>query len=146
MKLVILFLFLISLSGGVMAQTKKVNFKNAGEVRDPFKRKRFKRQREKRKFGGTAFNNLPTIDGIPIDQIQIIGVLLGQTRRALAKVLDASGKESKDTFTLKEGMNLGLNNAEIKAILPGGIVLVEKIRNVYDEDEYLETILPVSIE
>ena len=47
---------------------------------------------------------------------------------------------------MREGMKLGLNNAEIKAILPGGIVLVEKIRNVYDEDEYLETILPVSIE
>jgi hypothetical protein len=35
---------------------------------------------------------------------------------------------------------------DVKAILPGGIILVEKIRNVYDQDEYLETVLPVSSE
>ena len=48
------------------------------------------------------------------------------------------------SFILKEGMSLGKNKAELKAILPGGIVLVEKFKNVYDQDEYLETIIPVS--
>jgi type IV pilus assembly protein PilP len=40
-------------------------------------------------------------------------------------------------------MVLGNNNAEIRAILPGGVVLVEKLINVYDQEEYLETILPL---
>ena len=43
-------------------------------------------------------------------------------------------------------MRLGRDNAEIKAILPGGIVVVEKIRNVYNQEEYLETIIPISTE
>ena len=47
-------------------------------------------------------------------------------------------------YYIKEGMRIGTNSAEVKAILPGGIVLVEKIRNVYDLDEYLETVIPVS--
>ena len=55
-------------------------------------------------------------------------------------------KNGKDTYLLKEGMRLGLDNAEIKAILPGGIVVVEKIRNVYNQEEYLETIIPISSE
>ena len=49
-----------------------------------------------------------------------------------------------NVYYIKEGMKLGENGAEVKAILPGGIVLVEKIRNVYDQDEYLETVIPVS--
>ena len=53
-------------------------------------------------------------------------------------------KGSKDTFIIKEGMSLGLDNAIVKAIMPGGVVLVEKIKNVYDQFEYLETLLPIS--
>jgi type IV pilus assembly protein PilP len=65
--------------------------------------------------------------------------MIGKERRALAKVAGGT-----DTFIIKEGMKLGQNGAEVKAILPGGIVLVEKIVNVYDQEEYLETVLPVS--
>ena len=43
-------------------------------------------------------------------------------------------------------MVIGENNAVIKAILPGGVVLVEKIKNVYEQDEYLETILTITPE
>jgi hypothetical protein len=41
-------------------------------------------------------------------------------------------------------MKLGPNNADIKAILPGGIILVEKVTNIYGEDEFLETVIPIS--
>lgn len=70
-----------------------------------------------------------------------MGVLIGPERRAMARVSGA-----KDSFIIKEGMHIGPNQAEVKAILPGGVILVEKIRNVYDQDEYLETVLPVSSE
>ena len=45
---------------------------------------------------------------------------------------------------LKEGMKIGEDGAELKAILPGGIILVEKIVNVYGQEEYLETVIPIS--
>jgi type IV pilus assembly protein PilP len=55
------------------------------------------------------------------------------------------GKEDqKKIIIMKEGMKIGPDNAELKAILPGGIVLVEKIVNVYGEDEFLETVIPIS--
>jgi type IV pilus assembly protein PilP len=43
-------------------------------------------------------------------------------------------------------MKLGENQAELKAILPGGIVVVEKLKDVYDKDEFIETLIPVSPE
>jgi hypothetical protein len=41
-------------------------------------------------------------------------------------------------------MKLGANKATLRAILPGGLVLVEKNTNIYGEDEYLETVIPLS--
>ena len=41
-------------------------------------------------------------------------------------------------------MTLGSNEAEIKAILPGGLILAEKVVNIYGETEYLETVIPIS--
>lgn len=125
---------------------QKTYIKNPFELRDPFRRP-IKTQGKKRKkrFGGfvdgNVFSNLPSIDGVPLEQIRIVGVLLGKQRRAMAKV---SG--SDEIYMLKEGMLLGVDRAEIKAILPGGLVLAEKIRNVYDQDEYLETIIPIQPE
>ena len=52
--------------------------------------------------------------------------------------------EKGATHTVKEGMTLGPNDAEIKAILPGGIILAEKVVNIYGETEYLETVIPIS--
>lgn len=140
-----------------MSNAKKLNPKfikkdsteidNPFELRDPFVRK----IKRKRSIGPTSpetssnFSNVPSIDNVSLDRIMIVGVLTGERRRAIARVTDENGKlNEKDVFFLKEGMKLGENKAEIKAILPGGIVLVEKIRNVYDQDEYLETIIPVS--
>lgn len=111
-------------------------------LRDPFKRPV---QKEEKKvvlkeglMQNGVFTNLPTIEGVPLKAIKIVGVLIGPERRAMAKM------EKGEIVILKEGMKLGEENAEIKAILPGGIVLVEKIINVYGHEEYLETIIPIS--
>ena len=123
----------------------KTKIKNPFNLRDPFKRKRLSLRVKKGKYSaflkGNFFSNLPSIENVPLNDIRIVGILLGKKRRAMAKI-----KNGKDTYLLKEGMRLGLDNAEIKAILPGGIVVVEKIRNVYNQEEYLETIIPISSE
>lgn len=134
---------------------------NPFDMRDPFKRNLPKRSRLKKNMGNRFFNgqmytNIDSIEGIPLEQIRVVGVLLGNNRRAIVKIVDPemearleadpSADVTRDarTFVVKEGMKLGVDGAEVRAILPGGIVLVEKIRNVYDQDEYLETIIPVS--
>jgi len=126
---------------------QKTIIKNPFKLRDPFKRPlRRGVRKSKKRFGGTirgnTFSNVASIEGIAIDKIKIVGVLLGENRRAIAKIDGNTGT----TYVLKEGMKIGEDDAELKAILPGGIVLVEKIRNVYDQDEFLETIIPISEE
>lgn len=64
----------------------------------------------------------------------------------MAKIDQGKGGASSDIYILKEGMKVGVDDAEVKAILPGGIVVVEKIVNVYDQQEYIETVIPVSAE
>lgn len=126
--------------------------KNPLDLRDPFKKKRRKLKKRKKNYGGYLtdgqYSNLPSIQSYPINQIRIVGVLLGKNRRAIAKISKggAEGGVSTESYMIREGMKIGENNAEVKAIVPGGIVLVEKIRNVYDQDEYIETIIPVSSE
>ena len=126
-----------------------IKIKDPLELRDPFKRERRRGLRQGRQTGrmmvNNNFNNLPSIESISLDEIRIVGVLLGEKRRAIARIIDADGNNSsQDTYIIKEGMRLGLNKAEVKAILPGGVVLVEKIRNVYDQDEYIETVIPIT--
>ena len=123
----------------------KTFVKNPLDLRDPFKRKVSKKKaQQKRAYdNGIYSNQADSIENKPIEAIRIIGVVVGKERRAMAKV--ANGKAlGAEVYFLKEGMKIGPNGAEVKAILPGGVVLVEKIRNVYDQDEYLETVLPVS--
>ena len=127
----------------------KTYVKNPMDLRDPFKRKINKkkgaRANVKSQESGIYSNQPDRIEDKPIESIRIIGVMIGKERRAMAKI--SSGKAlGADVYFIKEGMKIGPNDAEVKAILPGGIVLVEKIRNVYDQDEYLETVIPVSSE
>lgn len=127
-------------------------FKNKTKIVDPFKiRDPFRSQKETKNYqkeekitktGGIRngiFTNLGTIENVSLANIKIIGVIIGKDRRAIAQV-----GASKSGVILKEGMKIGEDKAEIKAILPGGIVLVEKIVNVYGQDEYLETVIPIS--
>ncbi len=85
-----------------------------------------------------VFTNIRTVGELEVGSLEISGVVIGKERRALAK------SKTGETIILKEGMLLGKDNAEIKAILPGGIILVEKIINVYGQEEYLETVIPVN--
>ena len=124
-------------------QIKGSTIKNPLELRDPFKKKRVK-ERRKRNVGRTilvdnSYSNLPNIGTVPLKSIRIVGILLGKKRVAMASV-----ERSKQVFFLREGMKIGENKSEIRAILPGGIVVVEKIRNVYDQNEYIETVIPFS--
>jgi Tfp pilus assembly protein PilP len=132
---------------------QRTNIRNIDELRDPFRRSTVRsRQRVIQTEPRTTFTrNIPTIDGVPLNLIRVVGILLGEDRRAIAKIssgVSEFGEDnlSADGFVLREGMRIGENNAEIKAILPGGIVLVEKIRNIYDQDEYLETIIPLTLQ
>lgn len=114
------------------------------DLRDPFKapltsRKKKKKSNVKKTSSGVYSNIVGIEQSIDLNKLQIIGVLVGKKRRAIVSVSDKKG-----TFVLKEGMKLGKNNATIRAIVPGGIILVEKVTNIYGEDEYLETVIPIS--
>lgn len=129
---------------------EETSIKNPLDLRDPFKRNMMKKGKGSKNLGGFLkdgkYSNIATINDFPIGQIRIVGVLLGKERRAIARISrdQNSNEMGEESYIIKEGMTLGVNNAEVKAIVPGGIVLVEKIRNVYDQDEYIETIIPVS--
>ncbi len=157
-KLFILFILCLSVntfaqdegesSGPVFNLFKsKTYVKNPLDLRDPFKRKINKKKaaqtNAKNRELGLYTNFSDTIESKPVESIRIVGVMIGKDRRAMAKVMSGQ-KLGTDVFYIKEGMKIGPNGAEVKAILPGGVVLVEKIRNVYDQDEYLETVLPLS--
>lgn len=120
----------------------KTYVKNPLDLRDPFKRKinKKKSQIKRESSDGYYTNIISSIENKPLESIRVIGVMIGADRRAMAKVQG----DKDNIYYLKEGMKVGPNGAEVKAILPGGVVLVEKIRNVYDQDEYLETVIPVS--
>lgn len=121
----------------------KTSLENPLKLRDPFKppTRRSSRDRGGRKGGGAngVYSNIPRIGDIDMKNLVVIGVIMGKERHAIAKV---TGKEG--VFKLTEGMRLGADNAELKAIHPGGIILVEKLVNVYGEEEYLETVIPIS--
>ena len=163
MNLITLLLFMFSV--GAMAApakkldalfTNKTKIENPFELRDPFKAPTSKVESGKQKKGGFyvsgkgQYSNIGDValDQINVGDIRLVGVLIGKERRALVTTSKARDGDAKDpsarVIILKEGMKIGPDAAELKAILPGGIVLVEKIVNVYGEEEYLETVIPIS--
>ncbi|MEA9354658.1 pilus assembly protein PilP [Bacteriovorax sp. PP10] len=130
----------------------KTYVKNPLDLRDPFKRKINKKKslsqaKAQNHLDGIYSNVNTSLENKPLESLRVTGVVLGAERRAIVKVIGVtteSGEKDNNIYYLKEGMHVGENGAEVKAILPGGVVLVEKIRNVYDQDEYLETVIPVS--
>lgn len=159
-------MFCLIFSSSPMAQAENSAYKlfnsttyvkNPLDLRDPFKRKVNRSKKAKAKLEGFAtgvYSNVHnSLGNVNIEDIKVVGIIIGPERRAIVKISsatnsDPSGGEvtSSDVIYVKEGMRVGFEDAEIKAILPGGIVIVEKIRNVYDQDEYLETVIPVSDE
>lgn len=125
----------------------KTKIDNPFELRDPFKapstRVEGQNKRGGKMFsvGDGQYSNIASTDiaSTPLHSIRVVGVLIGKERRALTQV-----EGQKGIVVLKEGMHIGPDKAELKAILPGGIVLVEKIVNVYGQEEYLETVIPIS--
>lgn len=126
----------------------KTYVKNPMDLRDPFKRRTNKKktqQKARNIIDGVYTNTNTSVESKPIESLRVVGVMIGAERRAMVRVAgEGNEKNPGEIYYIKEGMKLGSNGAEVKAILPGGVVLVEKIRNVYDQDEYLETVIPVS--
>lgn len=149
----IIIIILVSIRANA-AQTKieeifkqKSTIQDPMGMRDPFLAPGFKVQKESRvvgKVGKGLYSNIPSIGEVKLEELQIIGVVIGPNRRAFAKLKSAGAGGGDTTYVLTEGMKLGQNKAVLKAILPGGLVLVEKSTNIYGEDEYLETVIPIS--
>ena len=122
----------------------KTEIKNPFNIRDPFQRPRFKSAANKSQINRSS-GILDTTEyyskPFDINKINVVGVLIGNKRRAMVKV---SGEEGDKVYTYKEGDILGDKGPEIKAILPGGIILVEQINNAYGQSEYIETVIPIS--
>ena len=121
--------------------------KDPHSLRDPFKspyhrqieaKEEKKGDKAKFRIENGVFTDKPDISKVSVDQIEIVGVLVGKDRRAMARVAG----EKNINYILREGMSIG-DKSEIKAILPGGVVVVEKFINVYGQEEFLESILPV---
>jgi len=126
---------------------QKTKIQNPLELRDPFKAPAFKgdgsgNKKSYKKDSKTFYTNITekSLDNLNVLELKVIGVLIGKERRVLVNANEAS----KEVIILKEGMKIGTDQAELKAILPGGIILVEKIINAYGQEEYLETVIPIS--
>jgi Tfp pilus assembly protein PilP len=116
----------------------KTRIQNPFELRDPFKTPLIKGKTKvsaKENYTRSVEDDLATMS---LQEIKVVGVLIGKERRAVLQV------EKGPIVLVKEGMKIGPDQVELKAILPGGIILVEKIVNVYGQEEYLETVVPIS--
>jgi len=164
-----LFLFTILFTlGAVAAPTQKnsldeffkdkTRIENPLELRDPFKSPQAKgtqRRQGGNRFrrGEAAYSNIAqdNLRDWNIYEIRVVGVMIGKERRAMITKGGESGPgpspvsgSGTKVVVIKEGSVIGPDNAEVKAILPGGIILVERIINVYGQEEYLETVVPIS--
>lgn len=120
----------------------KTSIEKPFELRDPFLAPRVKRSKDSgiaSQISSTVYDDSPSVEDAKLKDLVVTGVIIGKTRRAFANV-----KGIDRVVVLKEGMKIGENDAEIKAILPGGLILVEKTVNIYGEEEYLETIVPIT--
>lgn len=148
MKMILMLLSLITFEmnsafGNVAKIFKgQTSIENPSKLRDPFQPPQFATQgqikRAQNNSGVWDYQSRLT-EPVKIEDIVITGVLIGTNRRVVLKV-----GENKTSYTLKEGETIGPRGPEIKAILPGGIILAEKISNIYGEPEYIETVIPIS--
>jgi hypothetical protein len=123
----------------------KTKIEKPFELRDPFKAPSVRAEEKGKKKPGFFVNEKGLYSNITeetvksVADIKVVGVLIGRERRVMIE-----GATKGKVIILKEGAKIGTEEAELKAILPGGIVLVEKIINVYGQEEYLETVIPIS--
>lgn len=128
------------------------------ERRDPFKAPKLRVYKAKveGKISDGNYSNIPVLGDVKVSDIAVVGVIIGKERRAFVRLRSGSSGRgpspggnqtqtlSTNTYTVKEGQLIGENDAELKAILPGGLILVEKTTNIYGQEEYLETVIPIS--
>ena len=110
------------------------------ELRDPFQSPRFKSEKKikrQERLSGVRDEQPRLQQDVTLDQLNITGVLIGKERRVL---IDIGGQ----VYKFKEDETIGPSGPKIKAILPGGLILVEQITNIYGEAEYIETVIPIS--
>jgi type IV pilus assembly protein PilP len=122
----------------------KTKIEKPFEIRDPFKVPQVKQEDKDKKGSGFVvtdkglYTNITEQTVQSVQDIKVIGVMIGRERRAMV------AGPANSVIILKEGAKIGDEGAELKAILPGGIILVEKFVNVYGQEEYLETVIPIS--
>lgn len=118
----------------------KTKLENPLELRDPFRAPvvKFKKESKTDKANQDPEELLQSVN---INDIRIQGVLVGKERRAIVKF---NSNDKMPAVIIKEGYRIGPDRVEVKAILPGGVILVEKMINVYGQEEYLETVIPIS--
>jgi hypothetical protein len=76
---------------------------------------------------------------LTLNNLMIVGVALGKKNRAIVKV-----KGKTETYMMTEGDLIGPDQIKLKAVLPSGVIFVEKSTNIYGTQEYFETVLPVT--
>lgn len=143
----IILILLVTLPTSVFAQKEiekflndKTKIENPLNLRDPFRAPVIKSVKE-RKGDQVTQDPEEVLQNVAINDIRVQGVLIGKERRAIIKI---STNEKQVPVIIKEGYRIGPDRVEVKAILPGGIILVEKMINVYGQEEYLETVIPIS--
>lgn len=147
-KIVLVNILLIS-----FAQAREIEdiFKSMTSIQDPLGMRDPFQPPPIKKFGGEGgsaatpkrngvYSNIPELGNVPLEEIRIVGVIIGPERRAFVRRND----QDPTNYIVREGDELGGNSAKVRAILPGGIILVEKVTNIYGEEEYLETVIPLS--
>ena len=148
MRNIIIFL-IISLSSFSSFANSEDLFKGQTSIEDPFKlrdpflppslKQKTSSKRIKEIFDG-KFSNVKKIkEKFDVNTASVVGVLIGKDRRVMVKI-----DSENEIYIMKEGDLFGSRDMTIKAILPGGIMLVEKITNIYGENEYIETVIPIS--
>lgn len=118
---------------------KNTDLKEPWKLRNPFKIKLEKKKARQKQKVQQSLGSSDLIKEIDPNAMKIIGVLAGKKKRAFAKFKNS-------VIILKEGDKIGPDKVELKAILPGGIVVVDRFTNVYGQEEYLETIIPIGDE
>lgn len=150
MKALMLLLLLIPFSVSAQQEVEKIfndktRIENPLDLRDPFRPPTSLGRGKKESTAGELRQMSPEemLQGISVSDIIVSGVLIGKERRA---VIRNRQNDKEYPIIVKEGYKIGPERIEVKAILPGGVILVEKMINVYGQEEYLETVIPITRE
>lgn len=125
---------------------KNTSIEKPLDLRDPFKSPPLKKKseeeqkRDKSILRNGIFTNLPTIESLEVQNLKVLGTLMGSEPRALV----ADKNMPKNAIMIKEGDKINNGKVELKAILPKGVIFVEQFTNPYGQIDLQETIVPIS--